>query len=129
MEIVKQLAIFLENQPGALFRLTEDLASRGINIEAISVMDSVDHAVLRLIVDKPTEALHLLGEAGVLAVESELIRMPLGNHPGHLSNLAKKLKAIGVNIEYAYGSTGGEQGNLYLRVVDTKKVLEAFKEE
>ena len=56
MEIVKQLAIFLENQPGALCRLTQDLLSQQINIEAISVVDSVDHAVVRIIVDKPIEA-------------------------------------------------------------------------
>ncbi len=124
MKIVKQLAIFLENQPGALFRVTQDLAKHNININAICVMDSVDHAVVRLIVDKSMEAIHLLGEAGVLVVESDLLEVPLTNAPGELNKLCKQLMDKGINIEYAYGS--GE-GKLYLRLVSPEKALEALK--
>lgn len=127
MKIVKQLAVFLENQPGALFRLTQDLADKSINIEAISVTDSVDHAVVRLVVDKPTEAIHLLGDAGAVVIESDLLQVPLTNKAGELNKLCKNLRTHSINIEYAYGSTGAKEGNVYLRVVDLEKALQALK--
>lgn len=126
MEIVKQLAVFLENQPGALFRLTQDLAERQINIEAISVTDSIDHAVVRLIVDKPIEAIHIIEEKGTLVVESDLVKVTLKNEAGTLNQMCKKLRTHQVNIEYAYGSTGEKDSNLYLRVMDVEKALKAL---
>jgi len=127
MEVVKQLAVFLENQPGALFRLTQDLADKNINIEAISVTDSIDHAVVRLVVDKPLEAVHTIEEKGTLVVESDLIKVTLQNQAGTMNQLCKKLRIHQVNIEYAYGSTGKEDSNLYLRVVDVQKALKALE--
>ncbi len=127
MKIVKQLAIFLENQPGALFRVTQDLAAKKINIIALSVMDSADHAVVRLVVDKPMEAIHLLGEAGVLVVESDLLEVSLSNSPGELNRLCKQLMDKGLNIEYAYGSVSPKEGNLYLRVRDVEKAITTLK--
>lgn len=129
MKIVKQLAIFLENQPGALLRMSEDFAKENINIKAMSVTDTVDHAVVRMIVDEPTKAIHLLGDAGVLVIENDLLEVPLDNTPGQITELCKKLMDLNLNMEYAYGSTNsmGEKGYLYIRVMDTQKVIEAFK--
>lgn len=125
MEIVKQLAVFLENKPGALLRLAQDLAAKQINLLAISVTDSVDHAVVRLVVDKPTDAIHLLGETGVLVVESDLLRVKVSDSPGVLAEFCAKLSTMNVNIEYAYGSSTPETGNayLYIRVLDPHKTL------
>lgn len=128
MEIVKQLAIFLENQPGALCRLTQDLLSQKINIEALSVVDSVDHAVVRIIVDKPIEALHRLGEVGVLVVDTDMLRVPMNNAPGELNKIANKLLEAGINLEYAYGSTIGTEAALYLRVVEMEKAMQVLKD-
>ena len=127
MKIVKQLAVFLANQPGALFRLTTDLTEKGINIKAISVTDTVDHAVVRLIVDKPLETLHLLGETGVLVVESNLLEMALDNTPGQLQQFTQKLMDAGINIEYAYGSTSGTNGYIYIRVENLEKTIGLFQ--
>lgn len=127
MKIVKQLAIFLSNQPGALFRVTQDLASHNININAICVMDSVDHAVVRLVVDKPVEAIHLLGEAGVLVVESDLLEIPIHNQPGQLNQVCQRLLEKNINIEYAYGCGTMKEASLYVRVVDTQKAMDALK--
>ncbi|MHC4481514.1 MAG: ACT domain-containing protein, partial [Planctomycetota bacterium] len=59
-----QLAVFLENRPGTLAKMCQALAQEGINLLALTVSDNVDHAVVRLVVDKPQEALHLLGSSG-----------------------------------------------------------------
>jgi len=128
MKIVKQLAIFLENQPGALCRLTQDLLSQNINIEAVSVMDSIDHAVIRLVVDKPIEAMHRLGEVGVLVIDTDMIRLPLSNSPGALNKIATKLLEEKVNLEYAYGSATGPNAYCYLRVVNVQRAMEALKD-
>lgn len=130
MKIVKQLAVFLENQPGALLRVTEDLAKNEINILAISVSDTVDHAVVRLVVDEPKKAIHLLGEAGVLVVENDLVEVDVANDPGQLTRICKTLETIGSNIEYAYGSAPKDGRSLiYLRILKAESILEQLKSE
>lgn len=130
MKIVKQLAVFLENKPGALLRVTEDLAKNSINILAISVSDTVDHAVVRLVVDEPNKALHLLGEAGVLVVENDLLEVNVANDPGQLTKICKTLENVDSNIEYAYGSAPKDGNTLmYLRIMDLETVVEKLKSE
>lgn len=128
MKIVKQLAVFLENQPGALKRVANDLADKSINVLAISVSDTVDHAVVRLIVDKPNEAVHMLEEAGVLVVENDLIEVSVSNSPGQLARISEALEKIGSNMEYAYGSAPID-GNcvIYMRVLKPQETLEKLK--
>ena len=74
MESATQLAVFLANRPGALARVCEALAQAEINIHALATSDTVDHSVVRMVVSDPTKALMLLGEAGVLALESNALR-------------------------------------------------------
>ena len=64
MKVVKQLALFVENKPGTLASVCQALAKKRINILAISISDAVDHAVVRMVVDNATKALHLVGEHG-----------------------------------------------------------------
>src|SRR6185437_6853482 len=79
LETTTQLAVFLENRPGALARVCEALAKAGINIHALTVADTVDHAVVRMIVSDPTKALMLLGERGVLAFENDVLCIDAAN--------------------------------------------------
>ncbi len=124
--IVTQLSVFLRNKPGVLAEMCGELAKENINIRAISVSDTVDHAVVRLIVDEPDKALHLLGEHGVLVVETELLAMQLPDGPGVLADAARKLCDAGVNIEYAYGSGGAGECSLMIRVSDNDKAQAAL---
>src|SRR5881396_2690011 len=101
VETATQLAIFLENRPGALARVCEALARAGINIHALTISDTVDHAVVRMVVSDPTKALMLLGETGTLALESEVLMIEGANEPGMLGKLAEQLAAANINIEYA----------------------------
>jgi len=128
MAIVKQLSIFLKNEPGVLGKFCEELSAHKINILGLSVSDTVDHAVVRILCDDPKKALTVLGDAGMLVVETDVLVIDLPDQPGVLADLAKKLAKAKVNIEYAYGTTEATGGKLVLRVSDTKKAQLALKE-
>jgi hypothetical protein len=84
-----------------------------------------------LIVDKPNEAIHMLGDVGVLVVENKLIQLDVANKPGALANLCQLLVDVKMNIEYAYGSVDskGQSCVLYLRVMEPERVLEYLKDK
>lgn len=128
MKIVKQLSIFLKNRPGTLFGVSQHLAEAGINILGISVSDTVDHAVVRLVVDEPVRALYLLGDAGVLVIENDILVVPLKNRSGEMADLAKRLGEAEINIEYAYGGLNQEtsEGVIYVRVSAPEKAIKLF---
>jgi hypothetical protein len=128
MQITKQLAIFLDNRPGTLARVADALAQAKINIYAISTSDTVDHSVIRLVVDDYRRALHLFEEHGTLVVEDDVIMTEGDNRPGSLARIAHKLADAKVNIEYAYCATppDAKKGLLILRVGDAKKALKVL---
>jgi hypothetical protein len=125
-----QLAVFLANRPGALARVCEALAKAGINIHALATSDTIDHSVVRMVVSDPTKALMLLGEAGVLAVESEVLMIETENEPGVLAKIAERLSEAKVNIEYAYlaGSPDAPRGLMILRPSDVDKAQRALRD-
>ncbi|MFQ5457491.1 MAG: ACT domain-containing protein [Myxococcota bacterium] len=129
MKLTTQLSIFLRNKPGVLASICEGLGKAKINIHGMSVADAIDHAVLRLVLDKPRAAAHLLGEAGMLAIESDVIQLSLPNKPGTLAKMARKLARAKVNIDYAYaaGAAGVTRSTVFLKVSDTKKAMRALK--
>lgn len=127
MPVVKQLSIFLENKPGVLARLCEAFAEHRINIEGLTVSDTVDHAVVRLITDDADKAHAMLESAGVLVVETDVLALRLPDKPGQLALVAGKLSRGGVNIEYAYGTASKKGGTLVLRVSDIKKAKRILK--
>jgi hypothetical protein len=127
MKVVRQLSIFLENKPGVLARLCATFSKEDVNIEGLSISDTIDHAVVRLITSKPTRARTILESAGVLVVETNVLLLRLPDKPGQLSQAAGRLAKAKVNIEYAYGTTDAPGGNLVLRVSDTRKAMKVLK--
>lgn len=130
MEIATQLAVFLSNRPGALARVCDSLAEAGVNIHALSISDTVDHSVIRMVVSDPTKALMLLGECGVLALENDVLVIDTANQPGVLAKIADRLAKAEVNIEYAYMATSGKmpQGLIVLRPSDVEKAKKALSD-
>ena len=128
LETATQLAVFLENRPGALARVCEALAKAGINIHALTVSDTVDHSVIRMIVSDPTKALMLLGERGVLAFENDVLCIDAVNERGVLGKIADALSRAEVNIEYAYFASGvaSPKGMIVLRPSDVEKARSAL---
>ena len=105
MEIVTQLSVFLANKPGTLAEVCDELAKANVNIYALTISDSVDHAVVRMVVSDTRKALHIFGDHGVLVVENEVLMINNSNKPGSLSKIAVKLSKAKVNIDYAYLAT------------------------
>ena len=125
MRITKQLAVFLENKPGMLANMCKELGKHRINIHALAVYDTVDHAVVRMVVNDPLRASFVLGERGVLVVESDVVFMEAPNRPGIISEIADKLSENRVNIEYAYTAAlpASKKALVILRVSDARKAL------
>jgi hypothetical protein len=128
LETMTQLAVFLENRPGALSRVCEALANAGVNIHALTVSDTVDHAVVRMIVSDATKALMLLGERGVLAFENDVLCIDAANELGVLGKITDALSQAEVNIEYAYFATSenAPKGIIVLRPSDVEKARQAL---
>src|SRR5215813_11530771 len=128
MQITKQLAIFLDNRPGTLARLADALGAAKINIYAISTSDTVDHSVVRLVVNDYRKALHLFEEHGTLVVEDDVLMIEGDNKPGSLARIAHRLASAKINIEYAYCATppAAKKGLLILRLADAKKGLKVL---
>jgi hypothetical protein len=128
MQITKQLAIFLENKPGTLARVCDELAAAEINIYAIATSDTIDHSVIRLVVSDPRRALLIFEEHGTLVVEDDVLLVEGDNTPGSLARLCRRLAAAKVNIEYCYCATlpSAKQGLLVLRVSDAKQALKVL---
>ncbi|HEY5915719.1 MAG TPA: ACT domain-containing protein [Verrucomicrobiae bacterium] len=128
MQITKQLALFLDNRPGTLARLADELAKAKINIYAISTSDTIDHTVIRLVVNDYRKALLLFEEHGTLVVEDDVLLVEGTNKPGELARLARRLADAKVNIEYCYSATPAEskRGLLVMRVSNPSKALKVL---
>jgi|ERR1700737_4419846 hypothetical protein len=128
MEITTQLALFLANKPGTLAAVCDALAAENINIYGLTISDTVDHAVVRMVVSDHKRALSLFEEHGTLVVENQVLMIVHDNKPGTLSGLAKKLATEGINIEYAYlaGAPDSAKGLLIFRPNNIKKAFEVL---
>ena len=126
MNITKQLALFLENRPGTLARVCEALSKEKINIYAISISDTVDHSVVRMVVSDPRKALLLFEEHGTLVVEDDVLMIEGDNKPGTLAKIAERLAKAGENIEYAYLATGA-RSNTGLMILRPSNITSAQK--
>lgn len=129
IKIVEQLSLFLENSPGTLAAVCDALAEAKINIYALSVTDSVDHAIVRLVLSDTQRALYLFEAHGTLVIETEVLMIENDNRPGSLSRIAKLLASKKVNIEYAYLASmpTAKKGLLILRVNDPRKALRVLE--
>jgi len=129
MEIAKQLSVFLANKPGTLAKVCEELARAKINIFALTITDTTDHSVIRMVLSDTVRALHIFEERGVLAVQSKVLMIENDNKPGSLGKIAARLAKEKINIEYAYFATSpkAKHGLLILRTEDTKRAFKVLK--
>jgi len=128
ISIEKQFSIFLDNRPGTLARTCHALAKEGINILALSISDTVDHAVVRMVVSDAKKAEQVLQALHATVQERDVIVMDLPNTPGTLAKIAEQLAAAGINIEYTYctGSAAQEMGNMVLRTNDLEATIDVL---
>ena len=99
---LEQISVFLENRSGRLAEITGVLARNGINIRALSLADTADFGILRLIVDRPEPATRALKEHGFTVGLTEMVALELPDKPGGLWGILTTLEAAGMNVEYMY---------------------------
>jgi hypothetical protein len=126
MDIAKQLSVFLANKPGTLAAVCDELAKEKINIYALTISDTVDHAVVRMVLSDTQTALRIFEEHGTLVVENEVIMIDGENKPGSLAQIAHRLSEAKLNIEYAYLATSpsSRKGLAIIRPSNVRKALE-----
>jgi hypothetical protein len=99
---VEQISIFLENKSGRLAEVTDVLAAAGVNIRALSLADTADFGILRLIVDKIDQAKRALKDKGFTIGKTEVLALEVPDRPGGLNQILRVLGAAGINVEYMY---------------------------
>ncbi len=130
MPIVKQLTILLENKPGSLANVCSELANKDINILAMSVLDTIDSGLLRMVVSDSVGAKKILEESGFNVIGSDVLSLEMTDKPGTLAEIAKKLYKSRINIEYAYVSVPPDKGKSLgiFWVSNLKKASEILEE-
>jgi hypothetical protein len=113
MEKSKQVSVFLENKPGRLANVLSALAREKVNITALTVMDSHEHNVLRLVSSDPARTVQALKTLSIPYAETDVLLVELRNQPGALAHVCEVLGAEHINIDYAYCSSGGRNGKVW----------------
>lgn len=124
-----QLSVFVENKFGRLSEILNVLSEHNINISALSMADTSEFGILRMIVDDTEKAKIVLKESGVIVKASTVIAIDIDDTPGCLAKIVEKLKNGGVSIEYTYAFLGREHNSaqVVLRVDDTEKAEKLLK--
>lgn len=127
---IKQISIFIENKPGRLSAVTKLLGKNGIDIRALSVADTRDFGILRLIVNKPDDACEVLKKSDCTVSINNVIAIAVKDEPGGLSEIMDALYAANISVEYMYAflSKSDDQAYVILRVDNNDKAIEAMKE-
>ncbi len=126
---VEQIAVFLENKSGRLAEITEILAKNGINIRALSVADTADFGILRLIVNKVDLAQKVLKENGFTVGKTTVLAVEVPDQAGGLAGVLKTVEAEGMNVEYMYAfvNKSGEKAVLIFRFDDMDKATQLLQ--
>jgi len=126
---VEQISIFIENKSGRLAEITRILGDAGINIRALSLADTSDFGILRLIVDNVETAKAVLKEKGFTVSKTEVVAVEVPDRPGGLSSLLQTLDANQINVEYMYAYVERCGGNavIIFRFDETDKAIDSLK--
>lgn len=127
--MIKQISVFLENKSGRLVRIAQVLGDAGINIRGLSIADTSDFGILRMIVDQPDKAITELKDKGIMATVTEVIAMEIPDTPGGLAKVLAFMTDAGINIEYLYSFIEKPTTNaiIMMRVEQIDKALEVLK--
>lgn len=126
---IKQLTIFVENKQGTLVNITDTLAKHNVNIRALSIADTQDFGILRLIVNDNNTALKTLAEEGYLVKPTDVVGVKIGDAPGKLSSALNVLDTNNINMEYLYAFMSRTEKHAYvvLRVADNAAAESALE--
>jgi len=130
MRVATQFSIFLVNKPGVLAQVCDVLGRAKVNIVALTMMDSMEHGVLRLVAGDADKAREVLKALNIPLTETDVLCVEMPNKPGAMADVCKKLADAHININYAYVSSGAPGGRTVgvFRVADMKKALKVLGE-
>jgi hypothetical protein len=130
MYITTQFSIFMVNKPGVLAQVLNEFARAKINIIAMTMMDSVEHGVMRVVFASPKKAKEILLKINMPYNETEVLCVTLDNKSGALATVAEKLAKNHINISYAYCTAGAKGGRTtgVLKVADVKKAMRLLQQ-
>ncbi len=125
---IKQISVFLENKKGRLLEAAESLAKAGINIRALSIADTSEFGILRLIVPDTNKAKAALESSNFTVRENDVIAVGVADSPGGLAGILRVLNNADINVEYAYAfvQKSGEKAVVVLRVEDPEAGIKAL---
>ena len=124
--IIKQLSVFLENKKGRICAAADLLAQNNVNIRALSLADTSDYGILRLIVDKPEEGKKILSDAGIVVRVTKVLSLTMEDTPGGALGVLRLLSQNGIDVEYMYAFAGKNDGEAFM-IIQTEE-LEAAEE-
>jgi len=126
---LEQISIFLENKPGGLSGVTKALRDAGINIRALSLADTSDFGILRLIVDDVSKAKEVLNTNGFAVGRTNVVAVEVPDKPGGLHGILDALTEEGVNVEYMYAfvERSGENAVIIFRFDATDSAIEILQ--
>lgn len=125
--IIEQLSVFVENKSGRLYEVMQILGDSEINVSALSVADTSDYGIVRLIVSNPEKAFKLLKDQEFSVQRTPVIGCKVPNTPGGLKKLLCYLTEAAISIEYMYAFSIGDDASIILRTEDCEKTIETLE--
>lgn len=127
--MIRQVTVFLENERGRLAALTRTLADADVNMQALTIAETSDYGLVRIVCDKPDEAVEALRSADFRATTTSVLAVAVPNRPGGLAELLEAFDELGLNIEYGYcfSSEAGEAVDV-LKVSDADRAAAAIEQ-
>ncbi len=125
--MLKQISVFLPNEPGILAKFTKVLMEKKINMRAISVAETADFGILRILVDKVDECIEILKANNYLVTTTDVIAVDVPDKPGALHEIANLLGENDINIEYLYSTLVKAEAIIVLRIDNIDKAIEVLK--
>lgn len=129
MKKYTQFSIFLVNKPGVLSQIFRELAKAKVNVTSIAMMDSVEHGVLRMVVEDADAGRPILQKLNVPVTETDVLGATLANRPGAVADLCERLSAAHISIGYMYCTTGVKGGKtmVVIKVPDIKRAIKVLE--
>ncbi|MFI5359081.1 MAG: ACT domain-containing protein [Halanaerobiales bacterium] len=125
--IIKQLSVFLENKAGRLTELTGILGNAGINMTALSIADTSEFGIIRVVVSDPEKALQILKEHNFSVNLTDVVCLMTENQPGALTRALELLSAERISIEYMYAFSIGERAFIIMKTEDINRTIELLR--
>lgn len=124
---IKQLSVFLENREGRLDEVLKTLGENNVNIVALSLADTADYGMLRMIVSDPQKGKAVLKEAGITSMLTDVVALRVPHATGSLSKAMHEIVQAGINVEYMYAFANGADASAVLKSDAPEKVVEVLK--